>query len=127
MKSPATKKISLRGTPPPQIGTPPIHYDDVPGKEYAVGSTFFALMMKAAGLTQKEVMYHFRVNKTTAHGWYNGTKRDPFIGSKMGCDLMRKSKRGDLIAPVLGFVAGVDFDSAVLQRVTELLQKGTVE
>lgn len=125
MKSPATKKISLASTPRQAVAVPqPVHHLDVPGEEYEVGNTFFAHQMKAGGITQKEVLHHFRVNKTTAHGWYMGLKRDPFIASKLGCDLLRKFKRTDLIAPTLAYIAGMDFDEAVLQRMAEVLRTG---
>jgi len=91
--------------PPAQ---PPTNYDGGEG-------LFFALMVRALGITRKELAYELRWSDTYIDGLMNGTKNDPVEQSRKFCSAMRQRNRMDLVAATIVHIAGGDdFDGRVL-------------
>jgi ribosome-binding protein aMBF1 (putative translation factor) len=79
MKLAASKKITSPSAPtrcqkstPSQDEEPPSNHQD---GDY---NLFFRAMIKAAGISQKELQYDLRVSRTLVQLWMSGEKNDPF-------------------------------------------------
>jgi hypothetical protein len=75
---------------------------------------FLVHIAKIARLTVKDFQDELRVNKTTAYAWFNGVKKHPLKRARDCVEMIRR--RGELwvIPSVLEYVAGSNFDGAVL-------------
>lgn len=79
------------------------------------GGGFFALMVKAAGYTRKELSYDLRWSDTYIDGILSGEKNNPVEQARKFCDGLRARKRMDLVAATIVHIAGGDdFDGRVL-------------
>ena len=85
---------------------------------------FLVHMVKAAGITRKQLYLGMKVSKTQSDMWLSGQRHDPIWRARKLCDLFREMKRSDLIVHVLAYVAGSDFGGAVLsEEDTEALRR----
>jgi hypothetical protein len=75
-------------------------------------------MVKAAGITRKELQFDLRYSKTYVDLIMAGRKHDPVNRARLFCSMLRKLKRMDLVAATIVHVAGGDdFDGRVLTAV----------
>ena len=85
---------------------------------------FLLHLIKAAGITRKELAFELRWSKTYVDGILNGEKNDPIEQSRKICVLFAARKRTDLIAALLAHIAGDDdFDGRVLTAEQNVLLK----
>jgi hypothetical protein len=92
------------------------------------GGTFFALLIKAAGITRKELQYDLRLSKTYVDLIMSGDKHDPLSRSRDVCRMLARRGRGDLIPHALVHIAGGDdFDGRVLTAEQNALLKQMVK
>ena len=75
---------------------------------------FLLAMAKAAGLTRKDFQYEMRVSKTLVDDWFSGKKHDPLRRARDLVALFRAEKKIWLIPTILEYVAGSEFNGAVL-------------
>ena len=79
------------------------------------GGGFFHLMVKASGITRKDLAFILRWSKTYVDQILSGEKNDPLEQSRKFCEELRRLKRADLVAAVAVHVCGGDdFDGRVL-------------
>ncbi len=99
------KIIPLASTPGSQ---PPAHQGGEQG-------LFFGLMVRASGITRKELAHLFGWSKTYIDLLMNGEKNDPLEQARKLCAEFYRRGRGDLVPAILVYVAGGDdFDGRVL-------------
>ena len=108
----AAKALKAPAIPPP----------DQPATNQGSGvdsyNLFFGLMVRALGVTRKELAYELRWSDTYIDGLMNGTKNDPIQQTRRFCEIARKRNRMDLVATIIVHVAGGDdFDGRVLTAV----------
>lgn len=82
------------------------HYDSDPG--------FFIHMADVAGIGRKEFQYDLRLSKTYIKKIYDGEVPGPFKRARDTVSIFHKHKRPDLVATILEYIAGSDFNGAVL-------------
>jgi len=114
MKSPATKMIPPRITPPvphvPADSTPAVGLDG----ELDSDTLFLLSAAKAGNFTAKDFQFVLRVNKTTAYSWFNGSKKHPLKRARDVVTMFREAGKLWLIPSILEYIAGSDFDGAIL-------------
>ena len=95
-------------------GTQPHTLPDTPPAPNQ-GGGFFALMVKAAGYTRKELAYDLRWSDTYIDGIMNGEKNNPVEQARKFCKGLRQRNRMDLVvATIVHIAGGDDFDGRVL-------------
>jgi hypothetical protein len=80
--------------------------------------TFFAHIVKVAGITRKDLQAELHYSKTYVDLIMSGVKHDPVLRTRDFCAMLFRRKRTDLVIAVLVHVAGNDdFDGRVLTAV----------
>ena len=107
VKAPATQP---RRRPANPITQPPANDDG-----WVRGKTFLFNLVKASGITRKELQYELRWSDTYIDRILSGEKNDPLEQSRKICAAFRMRQRMDLVAAAIVHVAGGgDFDGRVL-------------
>lgn len=75
---------------------------------------FFEHISKAAKLTRKDIQFHMRVSKTTTDNWFSGKQRGPLKAARDYVTMCRIENALWVIPTILEYIAGSDFDGAVL-------------
>lgn len=125
MKSPARKKFTPSSTPPvPRVLTDSTLLEPLDGGIDA-DLLFLWHVAKLAKLTAKDFQAVLKVNKTTAYSWFNGNKPHPFRRARQAVGMFReKEGAGWIIPSILEYIAGSNFDGAVLNaEATEHLRE----
>lgn len=100
MKSPAPKKISPRVCHVQPESSLPLRHGGEPDP------VFLLTILKAAGVSQKELYNLMGVNKATASDWCSGKKWDFLTRTKHFCDKLRGMNRMDLVSHCLTYISG---------------------
>lgn len=107
-----TKLAAAKLKPP---ASPPSQPPACPLPAHQGGGLFFPLMVKAAGITRKELQYDLRWSKTYVDMIMSGEKNDPLEQARKFCAILTQRNRMDLVASAIVFIAGGDdFDGRVL-------------
>lgn len=94
---------------------PPVSPPPNPPAAHHGGGLFFRTLVKASGITRKELQYDLRWSKTYVDMILSGEKNDPLEQARKFCALLLQRSRMDLVAATLVHIAGGDsFDGRVL-------------
>ena len=97
----------------PPDSTLPSNLDGVPSE---ADPLFFCHIAKCAKLTRKDIQYGMRVSKTTVDNWFSGKQYGPLKRARDFVELCRDEKQFWVIPIILEYVAGSDFNGAVLNE-----------